>query len=61
KKYLKIFIFKNLHQKEIRTINSERSDECIDFTMLCVFFFCLCTQERVEIMLEFQTLRVVSD
>ncbi|KAF0764012.1 Uncharacterized protein FWK35_00017011 [Aphis craccivora] len=28
----------------------------------CVFFFlCLCTQERVEIMLQFQTLGVVSD
>ncbi|KAF0714160.1 Uncharacterized protein FWK35_00037138, partial [Aphis craccivora] len=30
--------------------------------MLCVFFFlCLCTRESVEIMLEFQTLGVVSD
>ncbi|KAF0747625.1 hypothetical protein FWK35_00039071 [Aphis craccivora] len=29
--------------------------------MLCVFFFlCLCTRERVEIMLQFQTLGVVS-
>ncbi|KAF0757638.1 hypothetical protein FWK35_00016387 [Aphis craccivora] len=28
--------------------------------MLCVFFF-LCTRELVEIMLEFQTLGVVSD
>ncbi|KAF0769194.1 Uncharacterized protein FWK35_00010560 [Aphis craccivora] len=37
------------------------SDECIDFTMLCVFFLCLCTRERVEIMLLFQTLGVVSD
>ncbi|KAF0754954.1 Uncharacterized protein FWK35_00026439, partial [Aphis craccivora] len=43
-------------------LDSERNDECIDFTMLCVFFFlCLCTRERVEIMLEFQTLGVVSD
>ncbi|KAE9539329.1 hypothetical protein AGLY_004581 [Aphis glycines] len=24
--------------------NSERSDECIDFTMMCVFFFCVCRQ-----------------
>ncbi|KAF0734273.1 Uncharacterized protein FWK35_00034448, partial [Aphis craccivora] len=23
--------------------DSERSDECIDFTMICVFFLCLCT------------------
>ncbi|KAF0758966.1 hypothetical protein FWK35_00015092, partial [Aphis craccivora] len=29
--------------------------------MLCVFFLCLCTRERVEIMLQFQTLGVVSD
>ncbi|KAF0762890.1 Uncharacterized protein FWK35_00008993 [Aphis craccivora] len=43
-------------------INSERSDECIDFTMLSVFFFlCLCTRETVEIMLQCQTLGVVSD
>ncbi|KAF0750067.1 Uncharacterized protein FWK35_00011251 [Aphis craccivora] len=44
-------------------VNSERSDECIDFTMLCMFFFflCLCTRERVKIMLQFQTLGVVSD
>ncbi|KAF0731369.1 Uncharacterized protein FWK35_00037547 [Aphis craccivora] len=42
--------------------SSERSDECIDFTMLRVFFFlCLCTRESVEIMLQFQTLGVVSD
>ncbi|KAF0751757.1 Uncharacterized protein FWK35_00020567, partial [Aphis craccivora] len=42
--------------------DSERSDECIDFTMFCFFFFmCLCTRERVEIMLQFQTLGVVSD
>ncbi|KAF0764432.1 Uncharacterized protein FWK35_00016304 [Aphis craccivora] len=26
----------------------------------CVFFFCLCTRERVEIMLQFQTVGVVS-
>ncbi|KAF0769241.1 Uncharacterized protein FWK35_00004746, partial [Aphis craccivora] len=43
------------------SIDSERSDECIDFTMLCVFFVCLCTRERVEIKLQFQTLGVVSD
>ncbi|KAF0762849.1 Uncharacterized protein FWK35_00031908 [Aphis craccivora] len=43
-------------------LDSERSDECIDFTMLCVFFFLfLCTRESVEIMLQFQTLGVVSD
>ncbi|KAF0764553.1 Uncharacterized protein FWK35_00026184 [Aphis craccivora] len=50
-------------QRKLITIDSERSDECIDFTMLCVFFFflCLCTRESVEIMLEFQTLGVVSD
>ncbi|KAF0749627.1 Uncharacterized protein FWK35_00024400, partial [Aphis craccivora] len=43
-------------------MDSERSDECIDFdfTMLCVFFLCLCTRERVEIMLQFQTMGVVS-
>ncbi|KAF0748960.1 Uncharacterized protein FWK35_00027054 [Aphis craccivora] len=42
---------------------SERSDdECIDFTILCVFFFvCLCTRECVEIKLKFQTLGVISD
>ncbi|KAF0774194.1 Uncharacterized protein FWK35_00002632 [Aphis craccivora] len=43
-------------------IDSVRSDECIDFTMLCFFFFfCLCTRERVEIMPQFQTMGVVSD
>ncbi|KAF0752398.1 Uncharacterized protein FWK35_00032042 [Aphis craccivora] len=44
-------------------LDSERSEKCIDFTMMCVFFFflCLCTRESVEIMLEFQTLGVVSD
>ncbi|KAF0707204.1 Uncharacterized protein FWK35_00032577, partial [Aphis craccivora] len=36
-------------------LDSERSDECIDFTMLCVFFLFLCTRESVEIMLQFQT------
>ncbi|KAF0749778.1 Uncharacterized protein FWK35_00018464 [Aphis craccivora] len=41
--------------------HSERIDECIDFTMLCVFFLCLCTRESVKIMLQFQTLGVVSD
>ncbi|KAF0757690.1 hypothetical protein FWK35_00017942 [Aphis craccivora] len=29
--------------------------------MLCVFFLCLCTRERVEIILQFQTLGVASD
>ncbi|KAF0766422.1 Uncharacterized protein FWK35_00011568 [Aphis craccivora] len=42
-------------------LNSERSDECIDFTMLCVFFLCRCIRERVNIMLQFQTMGVVSD
>ncbi|KAF0761758.1 hypothetical protein FWK35_00035169 [Aphis craccivora] len=28
---------------------------------MCVFFLCLCTQESVEIMLQFQILGVVSD
>ncbi|KAF0772935.1 Uncharacterized protein FWK35_00004253 [Aphis craccivora] len=45
---------------EIISLNSEQRDECIDFTMLCVFFLCLCTLERVEIKLQFQTLGMVS-
>ncbi|KAF0758673.1 hypothetical protein FWK35_00031166, partial [Aphis craccivora] len=49
------------HANIIAILDSERSDECIDFTMLCVFFFCLYTRESVEIMLQFQTLGVVSD
>ncbi|KAF0763617.1 hypothetical protein FWK35_00017064 [Aphis craccivora] len=28
---------------------------------VCVFFLCLCTRERVEIMLQLQTLGVVFD
>ncbi|KAF0755409.1 hypothetical protein FWK35_00017989, partial [Aphis craccivora] len=45
----------------VQQSDSERSDECIDFTMLCVFFLvCLCTRESVEIMLQFQTMGVVS-
>ncbi|KAF0752767.1 Uncharacterized protein FWK35_00008874 [Aphis craccivora] len=55
---------KSLGTARLDILDSERSDECIDFTMLCcVFFFflCLCTQERVEIMLQFKTLGVVSD
>ncbi|KAF0753812.1 Uncharacterized protein FWK35_00021235 [Aphis craccivora] len=28
---------------------------------MCFFCVCVCTRERVEIMLQFQTLRVVSD
>ncbi|KAF0712431.1 hypothetical protein FWK35_00038150 [Aphis craccivora] len=28
---------------------------------MCVFFLCLCTAQLVEIMLQFQTLGVVSD
>ncbi|KAF0762621.1 Uncharacterized protein FWK35_00028169 [Aphis craccivora] len=41
-------------------LDSEQSDECINFTMLCVYV-CLCTRERVKIMFQFQTLVVVSD
>ncbi|KAF0717294.1 hypothetical protein FWK35_00031604 [Aphis craccivora] len=31
-------------------LDSERSDECIDFTMLCVFFFffCVCVHKKVS-------------
>ncbi|KAF0756727.1 Uncharacterized protein FWK35_00018730 [Aphis craccivora] len=29
--------------------------------LCCVFFLCLCTRKRVEIMFQFQTLGVVSD
>jgi len=37
-------------------LDTERSDECIDFTMMCVIFYlCLCTQREVEIMLQFFT------
>ncbi|KAF0755107.1 Uncharacterized protein FWK35_00010088 [Aphis craccivora] len=46
---------------DMKIFNSERSDECIDFTMLCFFFLLLYTRERVEIMLQFQTLGVVSN
>ncbi|KAF0767059.1 Uncharacterized protein FWK35_00029072, partial [Aphis craccivora] len=43
-------------------LDSERSDECILIIQCSVFFFvCQCTRERVEIMLQFQTLGVVSD
>ncbi|KAF0773766.1 Uncharacterized protein FWK35_00000042 [Aphis craccivora] len=42
-------------------LDSEQSDECIDFTMLFIFFFvCLCTRQHVGIMLQFQTLGVIS-
>ncbi|KAF0763069.1 Uncharacterized protein FWK35_00010827 [Aphis craccivora] len=42
-------------------LHSERSDERIDFTMLCVFF-CVCVYEKVvEIMLQIETLGLVSD
>ncbi|KAF0759412.1 Uncharacterized protein FWK35_00020227 [Aphis craccivora] len=62
---LLLFKFFHCHKNYIMSSDSyrvKRRDECIDFTMLCVFFFvCLCTQERVEIMLQFQTLGVVSD
>ncbi|KAF0751721.1 hypothetical protein FWK35_00018387 [Aphis craccivora] len=33
---------------------------CVFFFIL-FFFLCLCTRERVEIMLQFQTMGVVSD
>ncbi|KAF0755764.1 Uncharacterized protein FWK35_00009769 [Aphis craccivora] len=43
--------------------DSKRSDECIDFTMLCYvvcfFFFVSVYTKRVEIMFQFQTLGVV--
>ncbi|KAF0766342.1 hypothetical protein FWK35_00021685 [Aphis craccivora] len=39
--YLK---FKNQYNS---FLNSERSDECIDFTMLCVFF-CVSVHENVS-------------
>ncbi|KAF0773154.1 Uncharacterized protein FWK35_00000839 [Aphis craccivora] len=31
----------------MKILNSERSDECIDFTMMCVYFF-LCLSPRFE-------------
>ncbi|KAF0774130.1 Uncharacterized protein FWK35_00002221 [Aphis craccivora] len=30
-------------------LDSERSDECIDFTMMCVFFLCVCVQTLYSI------------
>ncbi|KAF0721622.1 Uncharacterized protein FWK35_00030757 [Aphis craccivora] len=52
--------FASIFNTEEICSHSERRDECIDFTMLCVLFLRLCTRERVEIMLQFQTLGVVS-
>ncbi|KAF0750688.1 hypothetical protein FWK35_00030332 [Aphis craccivora] len=41
--------------------HSERSDKCIDFTMMCVFFFVSVNSiTSRNIMLQFQTLGVVS-
>jgi len=37
-------------------LDSERSVECIDFTIMCVSFVYVCVQHNVEIMLQFQTL-----
>ncbi|KAF0746846.1 Uncharacterized protein FWK35_00023007 [Aphis craccivora] len=31
---------------ETAVLDSEQSDECIDFTMLCVFFLCVCVYTR---------------
>ncbi|KAF0756528.1 Uncharacterized protein FWK35_00008118 [Aphis craccivora] len=46
-------------------LDSERCDECIDFTMMCVFFFVSVYTVHhnylFEIMLQFQTMGVVSD
>jgi len=39
-------------------LDYERSDECIDFTIMFVFLY-LCTAQLVEIMLQFQTSGVV--
>ncbi|KAE9538654.1 hypothetical protein AGLY_005753 [Aphis glycines] len=42
--------------------HSERSNKCIDFTMMCVcFFFASVQHSLVEIMLQFRTLGMVSD
>ncbi|KAF0768775.1 Uncharacterized protein FWK35_00016332 [Aphis craccivora] len=43
------------NHSNLLVLDSEETDECINFTMLCVFFLCLCTRERVEIMLQFST------
>ncbi|KAF0772353.1 Uncharacterized protein FWK35_00002619 [Aphis craccivora] len=46
------FYYMIVTQKRINFIlvliinNSERSDECIDFTMMCVFFLCMCLCSR---------------
>ncbi|KAF0767132.1 hypothetical protein FWK35_00002339 [Aphis craccivora] len=43
------YLFKNIKDTSLSILDSERSDECIDFTLLCFFFFCvcLCTRESV--------------
>ncbi|KAF0753608.1 Uncharacterized protein FWK35_00020588 [Aphis craccivora] len=58
KKVIKMWIIKSpppWKNQRFIVLDSERGDECIDFTMLFFFFF------FVEIMLQFQTLGVVSD
>ncbi|KAF0712299.1 Uncharacterized protein FWK35_00038262, partial [Aphis craccivora] len=42
-------------------LDSEQIDECIDYIILYVFFLYLCAQKRVKVMLQFQTMGVVSD
>ncbi|KAF0772814.1 hypothetical protein FWK35_00003632 [Aphis craccivora] len=50
--YIYIYIEKNvtqyyyLHCLSKLYLDSERSDECIDFTMMCVFFLFLCLSPR---------------
>ncbi|KAF0759164.1 Uncharacterized protein FWK35_00031853 [Aphis craccivora] len=38
-KFVVVFILQSTKKKN--KLNSERSEECIDFTMMCVFFFCV--------------------
>ncbi|KAF0765223.1 hypothetical protein FWK35_00008104 [Aphis craccivora] len=39
----------NSYNLRFLILDSERSDECIDFTMLCVFFFfCVCVHKKVS-------------
>lgn len=40
-------------------LDSERSDECIGFTMICVYFLCLFTLFRVIVVLRYLTSRMV--
>jgi len=41
--------------KHLVVLDSERIEESIDFTMLCVLFLCLYTRKLVEIMFRFST------